>query len=102
MTASEHLTRLHGRQPMSDRDDLRKQLEMHGGRLAILRVSKTFESGLHIPADAPVAVTEYPEGYVASYRPDPNKLSTHSFAVEADEFSWFVRASVLPPAGDNQ
>lgn len=76
-------------------EEARSALDVYGGRPAILRTEKVFESGLKIKAGAFLSVQETTAGYIGHYRPDGASASTHCFALEDDEFMWLTRRKSL-------
>ena len=67
-------------------------------RRATLLVDKKFEGNFSLKKGTPIFVEEMKSGWWAGhYYPDPTKHSSHSFNVEPDEFSLWVRANTDEP-----
>jgi len=60
-------------------------------RRATLLVDKKFEGGFSLKKGTPIFVEEWPSGWTGSFYPDPTKHSSHSFALDRSEFSFWVR-----------
>lgn len=64
---------------------------------ATLLVDKKFEGGFSLKKGTPIFVEEMSGWWAGHFYPDPKKHASHSFNIEREEFSFWVRANTDEP-----